>query len=610
MCAIFGIIGTYEQADALNAAHTLSHRGADGFTFFESRDFFWSHRRLAIVDVAHESVLHHEGVYVSFNGEIYNHCALRLELAPFAFQTQSDTEVVLAAFLTWGEAFVEKLDGMFAIALYDGKTLRLYRDRSGKKPLFYLQTPTTFYFASEIKALLPFSSKKHNPQALHNYLAYQTVFAPHTFYADIQSVQPAQMIAYELGVLQSAWYNPIVPLETSIREKKEALHLIEAALQQSVQKRLSHEVECAFLLSGGLDSSVIAAMATRMCNAPIHTYSLGYEEYTRYDERHYAKAVASHIGSVHHEFIFTYEDFVSSVDAVLYHLDTPLNDPAALPLYHLMGHIKKHSHAKIVLSGEGSDELFFGYRPHLELLEIEGLKKLSKKSWLKNYFNAHPSLHREWTWYRRIFNDEVLFRSSLESWSDTLIEKLLSKKTSYKNWDHVAHFWERYDAFNINEDSKWYRYIELSATQSNYFLTKLDRLSSAHTLEARAPFMDAALINTVMRCDSALFFQGQETKHLLKTLAHAYLPASIITRKKKGFSYPYIEWMERMGAFEEMHALNETHRVFNKDALERLIVGAQKGDFKQHVFGLYFYLRWLNVNDALYIMPKILKGCV
>ncbi len=597
MCAIFGVIGSYDGQRCQEALALMGHRGPDESHILAQEGLFFSHNRLAIMDpdTSVKQPFHRDGIVLGFNGEIYNFEALKKELKAYPFQSGCDSEVVFAAYLEWGEAFVERLEGMFAIAVYDKGRLLLFRDRMGKKPLYYYKDARQIIFASEIKSIGHIvEDLKINSDAIRSYLSFQTAIAPITFFEGVVSLQPGEKAVIDAGGTKHTFYDDILSASVHINTTEQAHDEIEAQLLRSVQTRMQADVPVGYLLSGGVDSALVCAMAQRFSDQPIRTFTLGYDEFERYDESAYAGEVADHIGAKNEKIIYTYEDFRRDIKRVPYYLDQPLNDPAALPLFHLFERIHKDSDIKVVLSGEGSDELFLGYRPYMELLDIEQLAKLGKKSWLKNYFKAHPSEHREWEWYRRIFSDELLFRGTAESFTDRHQQGLLKdKKIVGQSIDLITPFYDSYRDNGLIEPSVWYRYLDLKVHQGNYFLTKLDRMSMAHAIEARAPYMDQNLVKSSFQIDPALFLHGSQTKHLLKEVARKYLPETIVDRKKRGFSYPFIEWLERMGALDEALRMNKEVKLFYPKALERMVTGAKKGAFKQHMFGIYMLLDFL-----------------
>ncbi len=593
MCAIFGIIGEYDGTLARKAVSILSHRGPDYCGIVEEKGLFIAHNRLSIVDLSVEASqpMRKDEVILSFNGEIYNFKKLK-QVLDIPFQTQSDTEVILAAYQKWGVSFVDHLEGMFAIALYDCGKLYLFRDRLGKKPLYYIRGSKQFIFASEIKGLLPFlKNKQMNKDALHAYLSFLAPTPPYTFYKGIEKLESGHFALLEDGKFEVKAYYDVLPTEITIDSQEEALTVIESSLQESIEKRLMGDVEIASLLSGGVDSSLIAAMTAKL-GSRLKTFSLGYEGYKQYDERKYAKEVASHIGVENIDIELSKEAFFENLDAVTYALDEPINDPAAIPLYMLFKRVKEEG-IKVVLSGEGADELFLGYRQYFEYLDIQKAADLQHKNWLKKYFRSNFSMNREWEWYKRVFDSEVLFRTSGEKFTD--MQKNILMRQNVKDgfsMRYLQKYRDRYEAYGNGDESQWYSYVDLKQFQAEHFLSKLDRVSMAHGIEGRTPFLDHRLVERVFSIDPSLRYRSGVTKELLKKVAEPYLPNSIINRKKKGFSSPYLEWLIEAGELERILSVNDKTGLFHQDVLEEYINRGKQGRFKQHLWGLYLFSRW------------------
>ncbi|WP_345976387.1 asparagine synthase (glutamine-hydrolyzing) [Sulfurimonas sp. HSL3-7] len=600
MCAIFGILGPFDPQQARQALSTMAHRGPDYCGIVEQERLFFAHNRLSIIDLrasAHQPMRHNE-VLLSFNGEIYNHRALRQELsADFIFASDSDTEVLLAAYKKWGLAFVDRLVGMFAIALLDGEELYLFRDRLGKKPLFYLHNREQFIFASEIKGLAPFLAKKEmNKDALISYLGYLAPTPPHTFFKGIHKLEAGEMLHFDGRKIGKRPYYSLLDAPSSIIvTEKEALAVIEERLLESMRLRLNADVPMASLLSGGIDSALIAAIAKEQGN-PLHTFTLGYAEYRNYDERSNACFTAEALGVRNSAIEITQDDFIGASEKVFAAMDEPLNDPAAIPLYLLFEGIKKEGY-KVVFSGEGSDELFLGYRQYFEYLDIEKAATLQHKNWLKKYFRANFSMNREWEWYKRVFDDQLLFRTSGEKFTD--LQKNMLLRQNIKDGDGLR-FLEPYrkmfEASGHSDPSLWYSYIDLKLFQAEHFLAKLDRVSMAHSIESRTPFLDHNLAESVFSIAPQLRYRDGVTKALLKKIAAKYLPDEVIGRKKKGFSNPYMEWLAASGKIDLIEEVNEQTGLFNRDVLKEYIERGVRGRFKQHVWGLYVLSYWLKEN--------------
>ncbi|WP_457744671.1 asparagine synthase (glutamine-hydrolyzing) [Sulfurimonas sp.] len=598
MCAIFGIIGEYSQTQAKSALAKLTHRGPNYCGIQQKERLFFAHQRLSIQDTHHRShqPIQHKNILVSFNGEIYNYKELKKELS-FSFQTQSDSEVIIAAYLKWGLNFVKHLRGMFAIALLDGDTLYLFRDRLGKKPLFFMQDTKAFYFASEIKALTPFLHKKElNDDALLSYLSFLTPTPPHTFYKGIQKLAAGEFLTLKNTQIKVQRYFDLLDAKPNIiTDKEEAIIELEKRLQESIILRLDADVPIASLLSGGIDSATINYYAKRS-GSNLQTYTLGYKEFSKYDERLNATKSAEFLGIDNKQIEINQDDFINASEKVFDALDEPLNDPAAVPLYLLFEQIKKDGY-KVVMSGEGADELFLGYRQYFEYLDIQAASTLAHKNWLKKYFRANFSMNREWEWYKRIFDDTLLFRTSGDKFTDLQKNALLKRNVrDNESLKYLQNYRERFEASPHQDESIWYSYIDLNIFQAEHFLTKLDRVSMAHSIESRTPFLDHKLAQTIFNLSPKLRYEDGITKSLLKQIMANKLGNETLTRKKKGFSNPYMEYLINSQKINLIKEVNTQTGMFKSDKLDEYIQTASRGSFKQHVWGLYVLSYWIKKN--------------
>ncbi len=596
MCAVFGILGEYDPLAARRALGTLVHRGPDYCGIIEDENLFFAHQRLRIMETqphTHQPV-QHNGVMVSFNGEIYNFKALRALLND-RHDCQSEAEVLLAAYLHWGVDFIKHLVGMFVIAVYDHGILHLFRDRFGKKPLFYLHDAKRFIFASEIKALKPFLKQvRLNDDALMSYLGLLAPTPPHTFYEGIFKLESGCHLLFHKNTLTcKRYYDLLETPSASYGDEGALLKRLELQLHEALELRLQADVPMASLLSGGIDSAMIAAVAKAQ-GVNLQTFTLGYKGFANYDERANAAQSAALIGVDNREVVMSQDDFIDATDRVFDTLDEPLNDPAAIPLYLLFEAIAKEGY-KVVLSGEGSDEIFLGYRQYFEYLDIEKAAALTHKNWLKKYFHSHFSMNREWEWYKRIFDDTLLFRTSGEKFTD--LQKNMLLRRNVKDNDglrFLAPYRRRFEASGHSDPALWYSYIDLQLFVAEHFLTKLDRVSMAHSIESRTPFLDHRLVETLFGADPALRYRDGISKSLLKKIGASYLDPSILSRKKKGFSNPYMEWLIASGRIESILHVNTKTGLFKDEVLQEYINRASKGRFKQHVWGLYVLSHWID----------------
>ncbi len=587
MCAIFGIVGPYDETAARDAFATLAHRGPDAHGIVVESNLFLGHHRLSVIDPLPEAdqPMRVGEMTILLNGEIYNYRELRETLGD-AFETRSDTEVAARAFEKWGQEMPRRLRGMYAMAIWDHGTLHLFRDPFGKKPLYYASIGGTFVFASEIKAILEmFPTTRWSRNHISSYLSYQSFVSPLTFYPAIKQLEPGGYLRYTDGKIEIEIDDVAAVNPTQRRLESET---VESMIKESVRYRLVADVPLGALLSGGIDSSLVAAMAQKEMENPLPTFTVGYEGYEKYDERGYAERVVEHIGSDHHVFEMGMEDFLQCADELAAHLDEPLGDPAAIPLWFLSKRIKQKG-INVLLSGDGADELFFGYRPYYEMADIEKAHDLKYKNWLRNYFRAHYSPNREWEWYKRIFDGSVLFRSSAELFTDLQQNRLLRQNVrDDRSFTYIAHLVKR---FGEAAGPQWYSYIDIKVQLGEVFLKKLDRVTMAHGIEARSPFMDRKLVRKLFSSDP-VWRMGNQPKWLLKEVAKRYLPPEIVERKKKGFSYPYMEWLIESGELSVIERVDRELKLFRSDALQIMIEKSKKGRFKHHLYAIWFLCKW------------------
>jgi asparagine synthase (glutamine-hydrolysing) len=594
MCAIFGIIGEYDEQKAKHALSLMHHRGPDFCGVVQEKNLFFAHNLLGIMDTSFNArqPFSYQNILLSFNGEIYNFKELKSEL-DFEYKSGGESEVLIAAYLRWGVDFVQHLRGMFAIALKDADTLYLFRDRLGKKPLFYHEGES-FIFASEIKAIVPFlKHKRLNNDALLSYLTFLAPTPPHTFYEGISKLAAGEYLTCkDKKVEVKRYWDLLLVSPSSIEDEGIALKLLEENLLDSIASRLNASVPIASLLSGGIDSALIVAISKKFGHN-LHTFTLGYNEYQNYDERRNAMATAEFLGVKNSVVEIDQSRFIEASERVFESLDEPLNDPASIPLYLLFEDIAKEGY-RVVMSGEGSDELFLGYRQYFEYLDVEKATTLMHKNWLKKYFRSNFSMNREWEWYKRIWDETLLFRTSGEKFTDLQKNELMRQNIrDGESLKYLKPYREMFENSSHVSNASWYSYIDLNIFQAEHFLRKLDHVSMAHSIESRTPFLDHHLVECVFKLSPQIRYKEGKTKAILKKNAQPYLNEEILKRKKKGFSNPYMEWLNASGKIDLILEVNEQTGMFRREILEKYIEMARRGKFKQHVWGLYVLSCWI-----------------
>lgn len=591
VCAIFGIVGEYEEKEATSAFELLRHRGADGSSYVAECGLFMGSHRLAVTTYGEPMAqpLISASALLVFNGEIYNYKELALDLGK---EDANEAEVLLLAYRRWGSELPRHINGMYAIAIWDQGQLVLFRDPFGKKPLFYRFEDGIFSFGSESKALVQ-NRDRIDQERIPCYLSYQAPLAPETFYAGIRQLRAGEMLVYDTGTITlSQAYSPLSAPQLCQRES-EIITLIEDALKQAVRKRIPQKIPLAALLSGGIDSSLVAAMAAK--EGAVATYCIGYEGYEKYDERRYAREAAAHIGSAHNEVIMTKEGFFESINELLNLFEEPLADPAAIPLYFLMKEISKNNH-RVVLTGDGSDELFMGYKRYYEFADIENGVHLKHTNWLTNYFRSNFSPNKEWEWYKRVFEGSLLFRGTAEIFTDLQQNRVLRKNIRDNNsLAAIEPYRREFEESGRKDAADWYSYLDLKILLGEVFLKKLDRVSMANGIEARTPFLDREVVEIAFGIDGKTRM-GETPKHLIKKVAARYLPPTIIHRKKKGFSAPYLEWLLEENSLDVIERAQKERGIFHDEQIRFYLEKAKQGHFKQHIFSLYMLCKWLEMK--------------
>ncbi|WP_024786906.1 MULTISPECIES: asparagine synthase (glutamine-hydrolyzing) [unclassified Lebetimonas] len=573
MCAIFGIIGSYDLKKVKKALDLMIHRGRDFQNIVEFRSGVFGFNRLAIENVnINMQPLKVENRIFVFNGEIYNYKNL---IKKYNLNVKTEIEVIAKLWEKFGVDFVKKIEGMFAIAVYD-KKLFLFRDEFGKKPLYFTKTGI---FASEIKAILPFTGKKLNFNALAEYLAYNSSIAPNTIYQEIYKLPAGCYYDGEIKI----WYDfervENEPCSSGCLKsghdgkwkKENVCTEVEKLLIKSIKKRLQGDVEIGSLLSGGVDSSLIGAITSKF--QKLKTFSVGYDGYDNYDERNYAKIAAKHINSEHFEVNFTKNNFFENFEKTLFYMDEPIADSS----FFAARFLAKHIPLKVVLSGEGSDELFLGYRRYKE---YEGFLNayLPNKKWLKKYLERHYEDIKEWEVFRRFFAGVDVFRGINETFFQRQINRVLKVRAKEVDYKRFLKGWGSFD----------FTYFDLKVWIGEVLLNKLDKMFMSNTIETRSPFLDRDLVNFVFSLEENV--RGSE-KWIIKEIAQKYLPGEIVNRRKKGFAFPFLEWLKEENELKKIVDINRKNKIFNEEYLKEIIKTGHKR-YKQHLWSLYLFSRW------------------
>jgi asparagine synthase (glutamine-hydrolysing) len=609
MCGICGICHPRKNKKVSRAAleqmnRQIIHRGPDDEGFFVHDQIGLAMRRLSIIDVTsgHQPIGNEDDTaWIVFNGEIYNHLGLRanLEARGHRYRTRTDTETILHLYEEYGSACVQHLRGMFAFVIWDSRNEKLFaaRDRLGIKPFYYYFDGETFLFGSEIKALLaaPGMRPEFNYGALAEYLAFGYLSGTRTMFACINKLSPANTL--ELGSdgqLKTAkyWDVPSAPElhEGHIHPADFYVDTYRQLLEQSVERHLMSDVPLGVFLSGGVDSSAIAALAAKGRSEPIETFAVGYDE-EAYSELPYARTVAQHIGSNHHEVRFSSTDFVSALPGLIWHEDEPLVWPSSVSLYFVAKLASER--VKVVLTGEGSDETLGGYMRYawtLANLRLDrtyrsvtptGLRKAFRKAIGSGLLPAgirrkfeHTFLGRDGASWEAFYFDNFYSAFSRDEQANLLTPLALEKAGD--PYATSMRFWEK------SEGEPLHRMLYTDVhTYLIELLMKQDQMSMAASIESRVPFLDHPLVEFSTQIPERLLVHGLSGKLVLKGAVADLLPEEIIFRKKMGFPTPWARWLggSKLDELEKLLCEPRTSErgLFRRDALKAIFVEHRSG---------------------------------
>ncbi len=629
MCGITGIvafneIGRISMINLSGATDALEQRGPDSRGVHTDYFVGMGHRRLSIIDTTTggaQPMKDEEGRYTMvFNGEIYNYRQLREQLKGkgYSFHSESDTEVLLKMYIEYGEDCMEQLNGFFAFAVHDSQTDTLFaaRDRMGIKPLLYYQDEDRFLFASEMKCLLAFGLPRElNYEALQLYLQLNYVPAPHCMLKGVKKLMPGECLQLQKGKLKlRKWYRVPYSREEGKAQTgtyEEQKQKLQALMETSVQRRLVADVPLGCFLSGGIDSSVITALASRQVEK-LNTFSIGYKDEPFFDETRYAKLVADKFKTEHTVFSLTNHDLYEQLHAVLDYLDEPFADSSALPVYILSMHTKKK--VTVALSGDGADEIFSGYNKHAaalkaynggwktaaarELLPLWKMLPKSRQAPLSNKFRQLerfaegmrlPERERYWRWACFVEEGEAL--------------KLLSGSVREKlNGDlYRSHKSEILKSMpEEGGDLNDFLYTDVQLVLPNDMLTKVDLMSMAHGLEVRVPFLDHEVVAFAFGLPVESKINASMKKRIVQDAFREILPEELYKRPKHGFEVPLLKWFRTELRSLIEHDLLEDEFIQQQGIfslaetrkLKEQLFSSNPGDVHARIWGLIVFQHW------------------
>ena len=623
ICGVFDMSGeagiTAERMGAM--ADKMVHRGPDDKGAFVSSDarVGLGFRRLSIVDLltGHQPMSNvacdrrgdsgrEATVWAVFNGEIYNHKDLRRELKArgHTYTTQSDTESVVHGYEEWGEDVVLHLRGMFAFAIYDGRSnggrdassgpnLFLARDRLGIKPLYYTEQEGRFLFASEIKAILawPGVRREVDWEALHHYLTLSVAPAPLTMFEGIHKLAPGHTLTVhpDGAVMTRQYWDPLSSkIELDDCSEDELVKRLREMLRESVNLRMMSDVPFGVFLSGGMDSSLNVALMSELMDRPVDTFSVAIQDDAASDERSSARRVASHFGANHREVVITQRDFIDFLPQMAYHQDEPLADPVCVPLY-FVSKLARENGTSVIQVGEGADELFAGYVDYARMTDFH--RRLYRPfaalpAWVKRPVaslapRVLPASRAEYV--RRAAAGQELFWGGVTVFTEEAKRDLLLNGRDgplYDTYsDVVAPHYDGYDSARPGRPFlDRITYLELKHRLPELLLMRVDKMTMATSVEARVPYLDHELVEFAMAVPPSMKYRRGRTKHILKEAARGIVPDDIIDRPKTGFcggatnivSGPIVDyaeqaittskWMREVIDIEVVRALLAEHR--------------------------------------------------
>ncbi|HLI90995.1 MAG TPA: asparagine synthase (glutamine-hydrolyzing) [Ktedonobacteraceae bacterium] len=618
MCGICGIYNASSGEPASQAVlermtRSIAHRGPDDSGFYRDGALGLGFARLSIIDLSggHQPMSNETGdVWLVFNGEIWNYRKLRGELQAkgHLFRTQSDSETIIHAYEEYGVNCVARLHGMFGFAIWDNarKRLLLARDRAGKKPLYYTRVDGDLIFASEIKALLhhPRVKREADTQAIADFLSVRYVPGPATLFAGIYKVQPGHWLLYENGSLRIERYWDFTFGETERRPINEYIEGIQTHIRRAVAERMMADVPVGAMLSGGVDSSIVTGIMSELTDHKVKTFAVGFD-HPDYNELPYARLVADHFGTDHYELVVRSSDLTAYWPLLTWHRDEPVSEPSDLGVY-LVSRLARQ-HVKVVLSGEGGDELFAGYPKYVV-------------DWLAKYYHILPAAIRDgmitplldhlpysmrklktaarnisqpapqrWMAWFGIFNGQLkeqLLAGSVKASID------LDASRAFRRW---------LEQNPQRDDLSAMLYLDTKIWLPDNLLMKGDKMTMAASLEGRIPLLDHQLIEYAASIPSDIKIRPFRAKYLLKRAFADFLPAPILTRKKMGFNVPTGIWFrEGQRGFITSLLLSERMRsrgYFNVDFVARMLREHLEGrtNYQAQLFTLASLELWFRV---------------
>lgn len=617
MCGITGYIKKGEQLSASviqEMTTIMHHRGPDSFgvELFLSQELqiAFGHKRLSILDVSadgHQPMQFGEN-WIVYNGEVYNFQQIKTELKELghSFVSNSDTEVILHAFEQWGVKAVDKFIGMFAFAICQPSQQKvlLFRDRLGVKPLHYYYNGDDFIFGSELKSFHqhPNFKKEIDQSSLAQFFKYSYIQAPNSIFKNVKKLLPGHYLEFDLTTFscqEIQYWNPIEfyekpKLDISYKEAKEKLKTL---LEDAFMLRMVSDVPVGVFLSGGYDSSTVAAVIQDKLDTKLKTFTIGFEE-KRYDESPYAEQVANHIGTEHFAYLCTDKEAMDIIPQLPFYYDEPFGDYSAIPSIYLSRKTKEH--VTVSLSADGGDEIFFGYNSHAKTHRYyQRLKKLGIFSLGLNAFTKlfKTNEYKQNLYAQSLYQGNVieeLFHLNSYRYKNQFVQKLFRENVDFYTTNFKSAKYDKIDSFHK------ILAIDLTTYLPDDILVKVDRATMSASLEGREPLLDHRIIEFAAQLPLEYLYKDGSKKHILKDICHDYLPKEMMDRKKTGFTPPLINWLrldlkELVRSTLSEEALNQ-HQLFNSKFIHQIVEDFYKGNNSvfEMVWQLFTFQLWYN----------------
>jgi asparagine synthase (glutamine-hydrolysing) len=618
MCGISGIFEfqrrqpiPQELVHRMN--ETIIHRGPDDEGIYCGEGVGFGFRRLSIIDLAggHQPISNEDGrLWVMLNGEIYNYPELRHELESkgHRFSTRSDTETIVHLYEEYGEDCFRKLRGMFAIALWDSekRQLLLARDRVGKKPLFYAADSKRILFGSELKVLLAADglSREIDREALSDYFSFGYIPAPKTIYRSARKLRPGHYLVASEGKLREVCYWDLSFAKVENRTEDDWCELLRHQMCEATRVRLMSDVPLGAFLSGGVDSSSIVAMMSRLMKRPVTTCSIGFEE-EEFNEAKYAREVAQLFNADHHEETVR-PSALEILEKLVWHYDEPFADSSAIPTYYVSRVARRH--VTVALGGDGGDENFAGYRRYVLDYYENRLRSHVPQSMRSAVFGPLGQWYPALAWAPRVFRGKATFqslsRTPLEGYFNSVSyfrpgekDRLFTPEfeKSLGGYDSIDVFREHYNRADTDDLLSRIQYLDIKTYLPDDILTKVDRASMAVSLEVRAPLLDHQLMETVAKIPSSLKLRGRTGKYIFKKALGSVLPDDILHRRKQGFAIPLGRWFrQELREVTEKTLLGSDDGILNSTFLKTIWNQHQGGryDRSAHLWAVLMFRKW------------------